>query len=110
MADDGSFLPCLRLYISQLIRVNRTRILVMQVALNYDLARTRLLLGVSLVLLLLLKARNITRVPRSRLRSCRRLSRNTKLFMQNGISHFKHAYLVGEKLIELELWVKHNLK
>ena len=63
--------------ISQLIRVNRRRILVMQVALNYVIARRRLLLGVSLVLLLLLSARNITRVPRSRLRSCRRLSRNT---------------------------------
>ena len=69
--------------------------------------------------------------PKSRLPSCRRLSRNTKHLMQNGISHFKHVYLVGEKQIELhiasdsaifflpnpawhlgrkvELWVKHNL-
>ena len=135
MADNGSFSPCLRLYIPQLICVNRRRRLVMQVALNYVLARRRLLLGVSLVLLLLLWARSIKRVPRFRLRFCRRLSRNTEHFMENGLAHFKHVYLVGEKEIELhmasvsaisppppppnrawhlgrkvELWVKHNLK
>ena len=103
MADNGSFSPCLRLYISQLIRVNRTRRLVMQVALHCVLSRRRLFLGVSLVLLLLLYARNITRVPRSRLLSWRRLSRNTEHFMQNERAHFKLVYLVGEKEIELHI-------
>ena len=86
MADNGGKEHSLRLYISNLIRINRRRRLNMQVAVNHLLARRRRLLGVSLVLLLLLSARNIvTHVPRPR--SC-----ILKLF-----PHFKQLYFVREK-------------
>ena len=88
----------LRLYLSNLIRINRRRRLNMQVAVNHLLARRRRFLGVSLVLLVLLSARNIvTHVPRPR--SCRRLSRNTgwwqKVWHTYSDARFKKTFRVS---------------
>ena len=73
--DKEDILRLRRLCLSNTIRANRKRRLIMQMAVHHLLARRRRLLYVcSLVMLLLTQRNAIARVPRRR--SCRRLIRN----------------------------------
>lgn len=91
----------MRLCLSNIIRVNRRRRLLMHTAVGNLLARRRLLLCVCSVVVLLLTAaaqRNaITRVPR--LRSCRRLIRNAgwwnKVWTTYSDVRFKKTFRVS---------------
>ena len=73
VADNGSFSPCLRSYISQLIRVNRKRRLVVQVALSDVLAGKEKIASGGF--------------------SCFAVA----TFGTKHHKHFKHVYLVREK-------------
>ena len=113
----------LALDIPQLIRVNRTRRLVMQVPLNYVLARRTLLRGFLLFCCYYFRPKI--------LHLCPDLIFDTKHFMQNGKAHFKRVF--GRRNTHrdshrirfphfflpnrtwhfgriVELWVKHNMK
>ena len=83
--DKEDILRLWRLCLSNTIRANRKRRLIMQMAVHHLLARRRLLCVCSLVMLLLSQRNAIARVPR------RRASYTKK------IPHVKHVYFVGEK-------------
>ena len=102
-----------------MISASRRRRLLMQVALNYFTARRRQLLHMSLVLLLLISAHRIqiaTATPsaRSRLRSCRRLNRNTawwqKIWGTYSDARFKKTFRVSRPTFNFILSrIRHRL-